>query len=250
MGRIALVVEDDDDSAEVMSTLLEAEGFAVLRAASAEDALLMVPQQGIDLITLDAQLPGTDGWQFLATIREDATLGRVPVVVVSGTTDGPLALAEGAVAVLEKPVSRTALKMALATAGFHGEQDQTRTVLVVDDDARAVELIAAHLTLPEYVVVRAYSGQEAIALTHRVQPDLILLDLMMPNLSGFEVVRALKSTPGTAGIPILVVTARDITALDRQALNTDSSHAIHIIEKAGLNATDFMAEVRRALPER
>jgi len=83
-----------------------------------------------------------------------------------------------------------------------------------------------------------------------VQPDLILLDLMMPELSGFDVIRALKSDPGTAGIPILVVTAREITALDRRALNADPNHAIRIIGKAGLNATDFMAEVRRALPQR
>jgi CheY-like chemotaxis protein len=98
-------------------------------------------------------------------------------------------------------------------------------------------------------VVRAYGGQEAIALTNRVQSDLILLDLMMPEVSGFDVVRALKSDPSTAGIPILVVTAREITAPDHQALNADPNHAIGIIRKAGLNATDFMAEVRRALPQ-
>ncbi|MGZ4553568.1 MAG: response regulator, partial [Mycobacteriaceae bacterium] len=250
MDRVALVVEDDDDAAALVSNLLEAEGFAVLRASSAEEALRMAPQQGLDLITLDTELPGIDGWQFLATIRADATLGKVPLVVVSGTSDGPLALARGAGAVLEKPISHAALKLAVTNVGFDDKQDHTRTVLVVDDDPRAVEVIAAHLTIPAYVVVRAYGGQEAIALAHRVQPDLILLDLMMPVVSGFDVVRALKSDPSTAGIPILVVTAREITALDRQALNADPGNAIHIIEKAGFNKTDFMAEVRRALPQR
>ena len=250
VDRVALVVEDDDDSAAVVCKLLAAEGFAVLRASSAEEALRMAPRQSLDLITLDTELPGISGWQFLATIREHDNLGTVPVVVVSGASDGPLALAEGAVAVLQKPISHAALKQALTNVGFYDEQDRTRTVLVVDDDPRAVELIAAYLTLPDYVVVRAYSGLEAVALTHQVQPDLILLDLMMPEVSGFDVVRALKSDPGTSGIPILVVTARDITALDRKALNTDPSHAVRIIRKAGLNATDFMAEVRRALPRR
>jgi len=250
MNRVALVVEDDDDSAAVVSNLLTAEGFTVLRASNAEEALLMAPRQRLDLITLDTELPGINGWQFLATIREHDTLGTVPVVVVSGASDGPLALAGGAVAVLEKPVSHAALKQALSNVGFHDEQDQTRTVLVVDDDPRAVELVAAHLTLPDYVVVRAFGGLEAIALTHQVQPDLILLDLMMPEVSGFDVVRALRSDPGTSDIPILVVTAKDLTALDREALNTDPSHSVRIIRKAGLNATDFMAEVRRALPRR
>ena len=248
MDRVALVVEDDDDAADVVSNLLEAEGFVVVRASSTEEALRMASQQGLDLITLDTQLPGIDGCQFLAAIRGDATLAKVPIVV-SGTSDGPLALAGGARAVLEKPISHAALKLAVTNLSFHDKPDQTRTVLIVDDDPKSVEVIAAHLTIPAYVVVRAYGGQEAIALTNRVQPDLILLDLMMPEVSGFDVVRALKSDPSTAGIPILVVTAREITALDRQALNADPNHAIRIIRKAGLNATEFMAEVRRALPQ-
>jgi len=80
-----------------------------------------------------------------------------------------------------------------------------------------------------------------------MQPDLILLDLMMPDVTGFDVVRALQSDPGTADIPILVVTAKHVTETDRQALNADPVHAIRIIEKAGFNRTDFLAEVRRAL---
>jgi CheY-like chemotaxis protein len=249
VDRVALVVDDDNDAAALVSSLLEAEGVTVLRAASAEEALRMAPLQALDLITLDTQLPGIDGWQFLHTIRKDATLGRVPVVLISGPLDGPLALKGGAVAVLEKPVSRAALMVALTNAGFQDEQNLTRTVLVVDDDPAAVELIAAYLTMPAYVVVRAYGGQEAIVLAHRVQPDLILLDLMMPEVSGFDVIRALKADPSTAGISILVVTAREITTRDRQALNTEPGHDIRIIGKAGFNANDFMAEVRHALPQ-
>jgi len=250
ISRVALLVEYDDDAADLMSNLLEAEGFVVLHASSAEEALQMAPQQSLDLITLGTQLPVLDGWQFLATMREDATLGRVPVVVISGTSVGPLALAGGAAAVLEKPLNRSALKMALTDLGFHDAQDQTRTVLVVDDDPKAVELIALNLPSPAYATVRAYSGQEAIVLAHRVRPDLILLDLMMPDVTGFDVVQRLQDDPSTADIPILVVTARKITELDRQVLNADPSHVVRIIEKAGFNRTDFLAEVRHALPRR
>jgi CheY-like chemotaxis protein len=133
--------------------------------------------------------------------------------------------------------------------GFYNAQDQTHTVLVVDDDPKSVDLIATYLPPPTYETVRAYSGREAIALAHRVQPDLILLDLMMPHVTGFDVVQALQDDPGTAGIPILVVTAREITSLDRQVLNADPTQVVRIIEKAGLNRTDFMAEVRRALQQ-
>jgi CheY-like chemotaxis protein len=250
-GRVALVVEDDDNAADLVRILLEAEGFAVLLATSAEEALEMAPQQGLDLITVDIQLPGIDGWQFLTGIRSDATLCTVPVVVISGMSLGPpVALAGGASAVLEKPVSRAALKKALTNLGFDDAQDQSITVLVVDDDPKAVEVIAAFLPIPAYATVRAYGGQEAIVLTRRMHPDLILLDLMMPDVTGFDVVHELRSDPSTADIPILVITARQVTALDRQVLNADASHAIHIIDKAGFSQSDFVDEVRRALPQR
>jgi PAS domain S-box-containing protein len=250
-GRVALVVEDDDSAAHLVRILLEAEGFAVLRAASAEEALEITPHHRFDLITVDIQLPGIDGWQFLTGIRADADLATVPVVVISGTSTGPpVALAGGAAAVLEKPISRGALREALRNLGFQEAQDQTRTVLVVDDDPRAVELIAAFLPIPAYATVRAYGGQEAIVLAHRMRPDLILLDLMMPDVTGFDVVHALKSDLGTTDIPILVITAKHVTALDRQVLNADPGLDVHVIEKAGFNRSEFLAEVRRALPRR
>jgi len=245
--RVALVVEDDDEAATLVCVILEAAGFATLRAKSAEEALAMAPPRGVDLITMNSQLPGIDGWQFLAGIREDPAWAKVPVVVICDKFDGPLVLADVAATVLQKPTSRAALKKSLTNLGFYDAQDQTHTVLVVDDDPKSVELIATYLPPPAYATVRAYSGQEAIVLAHRLQPDLILLDLMMPHLTGFDVVQALQDDPSTAGIPILVVTARQITSLDRQVLNADPSQAVRIIEKAGLNRSDFMAEVRRAL---
>jgi len=245
--RVALVVEDDDEAAALVCIILEAADFTVLRASSAAEALAMAPQKGLDLITVNTQLPGIDGRQFLASVREDPTLDKVPVVVICGKADGPLVLADGAATVLQKPISRAALKKALTSLGFYDPQDQTYTVLVVDDDPTSVELIATHLQPPVYATVRAYSGHEAIVLAHQVQPDLILLDLTMPHVTGFDVVQALQDDPSTAGIPILVVTAREITSLDRQVLNADPSQAVRIIEKVGLNSTDFMAEVRRAL---
>ena len=96
--------------------------------------------------------------------------------------------------------------------------------------------------------MRAYGGREAIVLAHRMRPDLILLDLIMPDVTGFEVVQELKSDPATADIPILVITAKQVTALDREIFQADPRHAIHVIEKAGFNRADFMTEVRHALP--
>ncbi|MBA4328795.1 MAG: hybrid sensor histidine kinase/response regulator [Polaromonas sp.] len=247
--RLALVVEDNDQAADLVRLLLEAEGFAVLRAASAEDALLLAPRHTLSLITLDIQLPGIDGWEFLARMRDSASLAHVPVVIISGLNDSNMGLTRGAAAVLQKPISRAQLKMSLANLGLHPVAEQTWTVLVVDDDPKAVEVIASFLPGPSYAVVRAYGGAEAITLAQRLRPDLIFLDLMMPEVSGFDVVDALQRNSETARIPILVVTAKQITALDRSTLNKNQGNVVHIVEKAELNHSRFIDEVRRALPQ-
>ena len=245
--RIALMVENDDQAADLVRLLLEAEGFTVLRAASAEAALLLAPQQTLSLITLELQLPGLNGWELLARLRADSTLAQVPVVIVSGLDATHVGLSRGAAAVLQKPISRAQLKAALADLGLHAAGEQTRTILVVDNDPKAVEVIAAFLPSPAYEVVRAYDGSEAIVLAQRLRPDLILLDLMMPGVNGFQVVKALQLDVETASIPILAVTAMHITRLDRAELNSIPDKIINVVEKARFNRVGFMNEVRRAL---
>ena len=117
----------------------------------------------------------------------------------------------------------------------------TRTVLVVDDVPKAVEVIAAFLPISEYTVVRAYGGAEAITLAERLRPDLILLDLMMPDISGFAVVEALQRDLATAGIPIVIVTAKHITTLDRTVLSNSSNMVVEIVEKAAFDRAAFLA---------
>jgi CheY-like chemotaxis protein len=245
--RFALVVEDDDRAAELVRLLLEAEGFSVLRAASAEAGLLLARQQRLSLITLDLKLPGMDGWEFLERLRDDQNLTEVPVVIISGAAESTMALHGGAAAVLQKPISRAQLKASLGYLGLQPAIEQTHTILVVDDDPKAVEVIAAFLPAPAYAIVRAYSGAEAITLAQRLHPDLILLDLMMPVVNGFDVVEILQQQPDTASIPVVVVTAKNITALDRAALNSTSGREVTIVEKAGFNRNSFISEVRRAL---
>ncbi len=246
-NRIALVVEDDDRTADLIRLLLEEDGFSVLRAASGEAALQIAPQQHLSLITLDLMLPGMDGWAFLAHIRESSTLSQVPVVIISAQVEGNMAIAGGALAVLQKPIRRAQLKISLASLGMQADEQQTRTVLVVDDDPKAVEVIAAYMPLPAYAVVRAYGGSEAILLAQQLKPDLLVLDIMMPEVNGFDVVEALQRNPETANIPILVVTAKDMTAQDRAALNSKPGAIIQIVDKADFNRVNFIAEVRRTL---
>lgn len=245
--RVALVVESDKRTADLLRMLLEAEGFSVLHAESAESALVLAPQQTLSLITLDLALPGMDGWEFLLRISESNDLARVPVVVIAGEADSNMALAGGAAVVMQKPISRSHLQTSLSGLGLHPHEQKTHTILVVDDDPKAVEVIAAFLPTPAYAVVRAYGGAEAITLAQRLRPDLILLDLMMPEVNGFDVVEALQSNPLTAQIAILVVTAKTITAMDRAALSNNPEQIINIVEKSGFSQSRFINEVRRAL---
>jgi CheY-like chemotaxis protein len=246
--RTALVVEDDEQAADLVRLLLEAEGFKVLRAASGEIALEMVRRHTLSVITLDIQLPGIDGWEFLVRIGQDSALAQIPVVIISGLAEGSLALQRGAAAVLQKPISRVQLKVSLANLGLQPAAERTHTVLVVDDDPKAVELIARFLPAPDYAVVRAYSGSEAIALARQLKLDLILLDLMMPEMNGFDVVKLLQATAETACIPIVVVTAKLITPSDRAELTNSAGNAIEIVDKAVFNSERFLEEVRRSLP--
>jgi CheY-like chemotaxis protein len=116
--RIALVVDDDDKAADVLRLFLEAEGFSVVRALSAEDAILIVPQQTLTLITLDLQLYGMNGWQLLQKLHESGDLTDVPVIVVSGRTVDDVAKSRGVAAVLQKPISRVQLKATLSRLGL------------------------------------------------------------------------------------------------------------------------------------
>ncbi|MBA3453188.1 MAG: response regulator, partial [Deltaproteobacteria bacterium] len=246
--RTALVVEDDSKAAELIRMHLEAEGFQVIQAASGEAALAISTQQPLALITLDVHLPGMDGWEFLGRIKQVPSLMRVPVVIVSIVDERAKAFALGASAVMHKPMSRQELSESLVELGLLPiANGATLKILVVDDDPTAVELVALHVMALGSSVLRAFSGLDAIELARKELPDLIVLDLMMPDVTGFDVVEELTKHPTTARIPILVVTATQVTAESRATLEGEVST---IIEKTELNRDRFTSEVRRAMAGR
>jgi PAS domain S-box-containing protein len=247
---IALVVEDDSKSAELIRVQLEAEGFKVLHAADAEGALALAAQHesGLSLITLDIMLPHMDGWEFLECIQRLPSLRHTPVVIISIVADRSKGFSLGAAAVMQKPISRQELHDSLVDLGLLPlPQGKKLKVLVVDDDPKAVELIAVRMLGFASAVRRAYGGREAIGLAREELPDLIVLDLMMPDVSGFDVVDALSQRPDTARIPIVVVTAKQITDEDRGRLNGSVSS---IMGKGDFDRERFTAEVRRAMSGR
>jgi PAS domain S-box-containing protein len=241
---VALIVEDDLKSADLIRVQLEAEGFAVLHATTGEAALRLATQQPLSLITLDIMLPNMDGWEFLGRLKQVPSLTQIPVVIISIVAERTKGLALGASAVMQKPMSRQELSDSLARLGLlPAAAERTFRVLVVDDDPQAVDLVAVHAESLGATVLRAYGGRSAIDLARTELPDLIMLDLMMPDIDGFDVVEALAAHAATARIPILIVTAKQITAEDRIALEAGVAT---IIDKAELTQARFMSEVRRA----
>jgi len=150
--------------------------------------------------------------------------------------------------VLQKPISRHDLHEALVDIGMLPLLGGgSRKILIVDDDPAAIALMAMHVEGLASTILRADGGLAAIEIARREQPDLILLDLMMPHVSGFDVVAALHEEPETAGIPIIVVTAREVAAADRSRLN---GYVTAIVEKAAFEPGQFADEVRRAMSGR
>ncbi len=242
---LALVIEDDDKSAELLRLQLSGGGFRVVRAATAEAGLAQAALERPDLITLDIMLPGMDGWEFLERFKAFPQFAEVPVVIISIVADKGRGLSLGASHVLQKPVERVALLRALDAVGFPASQGGAgRTVLVIDDDPKAVQLFGAYLMAAGFRILSAYGGLEGIEVARAQRPDLIVLDLMMPEVSGFEVVEALKRDAATASLPIIVVTAKQVTPEDRVRLN----HVVKgVMEKSEFNHGRFIGEVRRAM---
>jgi CheY-like chemotaxis protein len=245
----ALVVEDDCKAAELIRMQLEAEGFVVLHAASAEAALLRAAEQPLSLITLDIMMmPNMDGWEFLTRLKQMPALQRIPVVIISIAADRDKGFSLGAAAVMEKPISRQDLYQALVDASlFPLSKGQGLKVLIADDDPNAVELVAVRIAGLASSVLRAHGGRDAIDIARQELPGLIILDLMMPDVNGFDVVAALNERADTARIPIIAVTAKQVTAGDREQL---SRYMTTVMEKTEFDAERFTAEVRRAVSGR
>jgi PAS domain S-box-containing protein len=246
--RIALVVEDDFKSADLIRVHLEAEGFNVLHAPTGEAALVLAEKHVLSLITLDLMLPKMDGWELLGRLKQIPALKHIPIVIVSIVADRNKGFALGAAAVMQKPISRQELYDSLTDLDLLPvDADRKLRILVIDDDPAEVALIEVYTDGLAGTLLRAYSGREGIEIARRELPDLIVLDLMMPDVNGFDVVDALHEDPSTASIPILVVTSKQITGEDRDKLNGFVST---IMEKGDFDAGHFATEIRRAMAGR
>lgn len=237
-----LVVDDDRATRELISRGLEKEGFRVITASSGEEALRLARAQRPDAISLDVLMPGMDGWTVLSSLKSDPITSSIPVVVVSMLDDRDIGFALGAADYFTKPVDRDKLVNALRR--FRGSANAPRPVLVVEDDPAARDVIRRTLERDGWLVWEAENGRAALKILIRQMPDLVVLDLMMPEMDGFEFLTYLRQSEEGKRVPVVVVTAKAVTAADRERLSGQVGRIFH---KGSFTRAELIAELRRVL---
>jgi PAS domain S-box-containing protein len=245
---LVLVVDDNPQAAEILSRYLHAGGFGTAVARTGPEALRMAGELKPVAITLDILLPQVDGWEVLNRLKADEATQNIPVVVVSVVDNPSLGRALGALDYFVKPVDGKALLSRLGQYTFatNVKTDPVR-VLVVDDEPANLDLLEGLLEPAGFGVLKAGSGREGIDRARSEMPSLILLDLMMPDLSGFDVVEALRADEATREIPIMVLTAKTLTEADKQALN---GQVAAIFQRNSVAGTELAAWLRGILAQR
>lgn len=247
MGRLdgrntILVVDDDPASQDLIERFLRAEGYRVLVADRGEAALRLAREVHPQAITLDILMPEMDGWAVLAALKADPAVADIPVVLVTIVEDRNLGYALGAADYLTKPIDREALLRVLRRRRVQAG----RQALVVEDDADTRTLLRRMLEKDDWVVSETANGQQALDHVLQQRPGLILLDLMMPDMDGFEFLAEMRQRPELQSIPVIVVTAKDLTAEDRLFLNGSlmlSGCVRRIFQKGHFNREELLREV-------
>jgi CheY-like chemotaxis protein/nitrogen-specific signal transduction histidine kinase len=238
-----LVVDDDPEVRDVLARLLARDGLATVTACDGLEALRRAQESPPDAIILDLVMPRMDGWAVLTALKNDPRTAEVPVILIS-TADIQCASPLGAVDILPKPVDSDRLRALLRR-----HLGSPPRLLVVEDEEEQRRLLSRTLRQEGWLVQTAGSAEEALAVLGRGRPDLIILDLLLPGMDGFQFLHALRSGPGGADIPVLVLTARDLSARDRRRLEGSVQK---LLQKGSCSRQRFLEEVRdmvrRALP--
>ncbi|QDG49612.1 response regulator [Persicimonas caeni] len=205
-GPTVLVIDDDPHVHELMRRFLGPRGFHVISAFNGDQGVELARTKRPDVITLDVMMPGRDGWSVLSNLKAEADLESIPVVMVTMIDDKSIGYALGASDYLVKPIQRDRLVKVLAR--FHPERGGTALVVEDEDDVR--EVMARHLRRADWRVRTAENGTAALEMLDSEIPDVVVLDLMMPEMDGFEVAEIMRQEPRWQEIPIVVVTAMDL----------------------------------------
>jgi signal transduction histidine kinase/DNA-binding response OmpR family regulator len=239
--RVVLVVDDDPSALDLLGRTLQEAGVRVVTASQGKEALDLARTLHPAAITLDVLMPGMDGWEVLRELKADPVTQDIPVVMVTMTDDRALGYALGATEFLTKPVQRAKLVQLLER---YASEDTGRRALVVDDKPENRELLRRALEHEDWQVSEAENGQVALEKLAEQAPSLILLDLMMPVMDGFEFLRQLRGAETDGHVPVIVLTAKVLTDEESRELEAAT---IGVLSKHGADERTVAEEVRSIL---
>ena len=235
-GELVLVIDDEASQRDLMSRFLQRQGFTIRTASDGRSGVDLAKSLLPHIILLDVMMPGMDGWSVLRALKADPATSAIPVIMVSFVADPGLSITLGAADAVPKPVDWTRLKSVL---------DQFREtggdVLVVDDDADIRQRLRTVLEKNGWTVQEAGNGAEALERVAHAPPHLILLDLTMPVMDGFAFLHRLRDLPDHADIPVIVLSARDISAAEREQL----VEADQVLRKGETSMRELTEEIRK-----
>jgi PAS domain S-box-containing protein len=238
---LALIVEDVPQAGDLLRMYIESAGYRVEVARDGAEAVDMAKRLHPSVITLDLMLPVKDGWQVLKELKRHPLCRHIPIIIVSIIDEKNIGFSLGAVDYFVKPVSKDELVQALNRVHLIPRQDQRRpTVLVIDDDRAATDLVQVILENEGYRVLKAFQGKDGVEIASRERPDLIILDLIMPEVSGFNVAYQLKQIPATRSIPIIVLTSMEMDEDTQIQLGT---YVTGLMSKSSFTKKDLLREI-------
>ncbi len=241
LGPLVLVIDDEQEAVDIIQSFLEVAGYRTRAAYSGEEGLKLIKELKPAAVTLDVLMPDMDGWQVLSQLRNDAHTASLPVVMVSIVDKRPLALELGAYEYVVKPIQQEQLINAVNRAVL---DMPTYPILIVDDGVDDRDLISTILSSAGYAVATVEGGEQAVEWLKQHTARLVVLDLMMPKVSGFDVLAYIRSRGDDRKTPVVVVTAKDLTT-DEQAFL--SERLAEVVRKQGLGKEQLLDRIRQAL---
>lgn len=238
--KVILIIEDDENSRELLETTLILEGYRVVSVDNGKDAIELAKELRPFMITLDVMMPGMDGWEVLSRLKADEVTKDIPVIMITMIDEGQTGVVWGAVEHFIKPIQKEKLMSAIERIKAEYEKELLK-VLIVDDEEAAVELLSGIVSDMGLKILTAYGGQEAIDIALKEHPDLIVLDMMMPEVNGLDVVRTLKSQTTTSDISILICTAKYLDKDDQMALE---GNVLGVMQKGEFNKEKLVRYVQ------
>ncbi|MBE7183031.1 MAG: response regulator [Methylobacterium mesophilicum] len=235
---LVLVIDDDASTRDLLARFLGKEGFSVREASDGKTGLVLADALKPKVILLDVTMPRMDGWEVLRNLKSDPRLAAIPVVMCTVIDEKHLGFSLGAADYLVKPVDWDHLKEVMERIG---PQTPVGDVLIVEDDVDARARLEKIMAREGWTVTEAEHGRDALAKVALHMPSLVLLDLNMPEMDGFTFLREFRSKPEAADIPVVVMTARDLSAAERAELK---GNAARVVEKGTVGLTELAAQLR------